>query len=157
MAAHPGNGKTITYMRTIFVVLAGLSLALLTGCTTVKLADADTIQGTWKGQELRAGQVTYSWLSIVGRELEFRSADRKEWYQGTFSLQENTDPKQLTAVIIQCPEPQLVGQSVAAIYKLETDAEGHGRLVITGNAPGNPQRPTGLGDRQARQIIFTRD
>lgn len=144
-------------MKTCLIILTSLLVAALTGCTTVKLTDGDTIQGTWKGQELRDGQVTYSWLSIVGKELEFRAVDRKEWYKATFTLQENTDPKQLTAVITQCPVPQYVGQTVAAIYQLETDAQGHGRLVITGNAPGNPQRPSGRGDPQARQIIFIKD
>ncbi len=144
-------------MKTYITILSGLLFAVLTGCTTVKLADADTIQGTWKGQELRDGRVTYSWLSIVGNELEFRAVDRKEWYKATFTLQENTDPKQLTAVITQCPVPQYVGLTVAAIYQLETDAQGHGRLVITGNAPGDPQRPSGRGDPQARQIIFLKD
>jgi len=135
----------------------GLVLALLTGCTTVTLSDTDAIQGTWKGQELRHGEVTFSWLSIVGRDLEFRAANGKEWYKATITLQENTDPKQLTAVITQCPQAELVGQTVEAIYQLETDPQGGGRLVITGNAPGNPQRPTGFGDRQARQIIFIRN
>ena len=144
-------------MKYILIMLAGLSLVLLAGCVTVKPADSETIQGTWRGQELRQGQVSFSWLSIVGRDLEFRAADGKEWYRATITLNENTDPKQLTAVITQCPVSQYVGQTVAAIYKLQTDDQGHGRLVITGNAPGNPQRPTGSGDRRARQIIFIKD
>jgi len=144
-------------MKSILILLTGLSLVFLTGCTSVKPADSATIQGTWKGQELRAGQVLFSWLSIVGRDLEFRSADGREWYKGTLTLQENTDPKQLTALITQCPNSQYVGRTVAAIYQLQTDAQGHGRLVITANSPGDSQRPSGLGDRQARQIIFTKD
>ena len=139
------------------MALAGLALAMLTGCATQKLDDTVAIQGTWKGQELRDGRVVLSWLSIVGRDLEFRAADGQEWYKATISLNENADPKQLTAVITQCPIPNYAGQTVAAIYQLQTDAEGHGRLVITANAPGDPHRPTGSGDRQARQIIFIKN
>jgi uncharacterized protein (TIGR03067 family) len=153
----PTDQNVIKPMKFFVLFLACLALMLVTGCSTVKLADAEAIQGTWKGQELRNGHVSFSWLSIVGRELEFRAADGKEWYKATFTLQENTVPKQLTAVITQCPITQYVGKAVAAIYQLETDDQGHGRLVITGNAPGNPQRPSGEGDRESRQIIFTKD
>ena len=63
------------HMKYLLIMLAGLCLTILAGCTTLKLDDSVLIQGTWKGQELQAGRVSFSWLSIVGRDLEFRAVD----------------------------------------------------------------------------------
>ena len=37
------------------------------------------------------------------------------------------------------------------------DQPDQGTLVLTANAPGNPQPPAGFGDREARQIVFVKD
>jgi uncharacterized protein (TIGR03067 family) len=144
-------------MKTHLLTLVIITFLVASGCATKRPADADAIQGTWKGQEVRQGGVAGSWLMLIGQEIEFRAVDGKEWYKGTYQTQASTDPKQLTAVIAQCPQAEYVGKTVLGIYQLETDGEGHGRLVITANEPGNPRRPTDFGDRQARQIIFTKE
>lgn len=74
---------------------------------------------------------------------------RLEWYKATFVLREDTTPKQLQAVITDCPAPQYVGKTANAIYKIED-----GKLTLTGNEPGNPAVPGSFDAPGARQIVF---
>ena len=144
-------------MKGIFTVAMLLGLALIAGCATAPPSDATAIQGTWKGQEVRNGQAVASWLSLVGREWEFRATDGREWDKGIYTLQEGTNPKQLQVVITGSSAAGRVGQTERAIYQLKQETEAAGTLVITANEPGNPQTPAGFGDRRARQIVFTRE
>ncbi len=76
-------------------------------------------------------------LVISGKNYEFRDdADTNVWYKGTFSLREDTTPRQYIAVISECPFPQYVGKTSMAIYRMEG-----GTLTITGNEPGNSTVP----------------
>ena len=146
------------FMKTLLLALSSVALLSMAGCATAPhLADADTIQGTWAGREFRQGQVYKSWLNLTGREYELRAADGKEWYRGTFTLLETASPKQMTVSLTQSSVPKSAGQPIHAVYQLELGTEGHDRLVITANPPGNPKMPDGLGDRHARQIIYTRE
>jgi uncharacterized protein (TIGR03067 family) len=144
-------------MKYLLMAFVCFGLVLVSGCTTVVPADFDSIQGTWKGQEVREGRSTLSFLTLTGRELEFRTANNQEWYKGTFHLGEKANPKQLVIVITQSSTPQSAGKTVNAIYELHTGFKPEdGNLVITGNEPGNPEIPTRFGARHARQIVFTR-
>jgi len=144
-------------MKNIFIAVACLGAALLSGCVTAPPSDATTIQGTWKGQEVRDGQAAASWLTLVGNELEFRGADHNEWYKGTYTLNEKTDPKQFIGTITFSPASAYVGKTVNAIYELIPGPQDQATLILTGNEPGDPQMPSGFADHHARQIVFTRD
>ena len=52
--------------------------------------------------------------------LEFHGANPQEWYKATFTLREDTTPKQLEAVVTECPVARYVGKTAHAIYKIET-------------------------------------
>src|SRR5512140_2780764 len=128
-----------------------LSLAVLLGlaaCSTPqKKNDSALLQGSWQGQESGNGGVCT--LTILGNALEFRGADSAEWYKGTFTLREDTTPKQLIGLIRDCPAPEYVGKTVNAIYRLED-----GTLTLTGNEPGNPEPPSGFDASGARKFVL---
>ena len=59
-------------------------------------------------------------LTIAGNSLHFHR-DRNFWFEATFTLPPNTDPKQLHAIIKARPSSQAVsiGRVVRAFFKLE--------------------------------------
>jgi len=90
---------------------------------------------------------------ISGRNYDFRDeTDTNVWYKGTFSLQEDTTPRQFVGAISECPFPQYVGKTSMAIYRLE-----NGTLTITGNEPGNPSAPLAFDTPDAARIELKRE
>ena len=89
-------------------------------------------------------------LLSKGQSWSFMVANTQEWYKATFTLREDTIPKQLEAVVTECPAPQYVGKTSHAIYKIED-----GKLTLTGNEPGNPAVPGSFNAPGARQLVFT--
>jgi hypothetical protein len=51
--------------------------------------------------------------------LEFHGADANDWLKGTFSLRENTTPRQLEGVVTDAASAQYIGKVVHVIYKIE--------------------------------------
>jgi len=84
---------------------------------------------------------------ISGKTFDFRASDTNIWYKGTFSLREDTTPKQYIAVIGECAFPQYVGKTSMAIYQMKD-----GTLTITGNEPGNPAAPTAFDTPEAARM-----
>jgi uncharacterized protein (TIGR03067 family) len=112
-------------------------------------SDAAALQGTWKGQAVGANPEASVSLVLSGANLEFHGESSNDWCKGTFSLREDTHPKQLIGVITDAPDPQVVGKEVNAIYKLED-----GVLTIAGNAPGTPTPPAAFDAPDARQLVL---
>ena len=131
------------------IVLCSAGL-LASGCSNSPKPDSLVIQGAWKGQEVRGDPQGVASLVLEGTKLEFRGANTNEWYKATFLLREETNPKQLEAVVIECPFPKYVGKSVHGIYKLED-----GKLTFAAHEPGNPTVPTSYDAKGAREFIFT--
>jgi hypothetical protein len=61
----------------------------------------------------------------------------------------DTAPKQLVAVVTECPFPAYVGKTSYVIYQVED-----GTLTITGNEPGYPAAPAGFDAPHARKMVF---
>lgn len=123
--------------NTLQVVLFGATI-LLAGCSTLQKSDVTTLQGTWKGRIIQGEPAHECSLVIAGKNFAFRDeTDTNVWYKGTFSLREDTTPRQYIAMIGECAFPQYVGKTSLAIYRLES-----GTLTITGNEPGNPAAPS---------------
>jgi len=121
--------------HTIMSVLFGAGL-LASGCSPHQKSDSVTLQGTWSGRQLRIEHPCS--LIISGQNYEFQDdSDNNAWNKGTFTLREDTTPRQCVLTINDCHLPQLVGQTVMAIYKLDGDT-----LTMTWNAPGKPAAPT---------------
>ena len=121
------------------------------GCSKSHPPDSLVIQGTWLGQVVGAKTQGSPSLVLDGTKLEFHGANPQEWYKATYTLREDTTPKQLDAVVTECPFAQYVGKTAHAIYKIED-----GKFTLTGNEPGNPAVPAGFDAPGARQIVFTR-
>ena len=122
---------------------------LVFGCSKSNKPDSATLQGTWRGQELGAKSKGSPSLVFTGTNCEFHGANPQEWYKATFLLREDTTPKQLEAVITECPFTQYVGKTVHGIYQIED-----GKLTFTANEPGNPAVPASFDAQRARKFVM---
>ena len=142
--------------NTLLIVLCSVGI-LASGCSKSHTGDSATaqkpesaiLQGTWIGQEVGGNAQGSPSLTVSGTNMEFHGENPQEWYKATFTLREDTTPKQLEAVLTECPFPQYVGKTGHAIYKIEG-----GKLTLTGNEPGNPAVPASFDAQGARQFVF---
>lgn len=88
-------------------------------------------------------------LTVSGQNFEFRGGDPNEWYKGTFTLRENSNPKVLVAAITECPVDKYIGKTDYAIYRLE-----NGTLTLTAYEPGNPEAPSTFDAPETRRFTF---
>lgn len=138
--------KTIlTPLKRLGFGLITIALLLAAGCSKTK-PDAVTLKGTWQAQE--NGKPAGS-LTLDNGDLEYRGADPREWYKATYTLHEDTNPKQIIILINDCPFTNYVGKTANAIYRIE-----NGVLTIAGHEPGNPAIPTSFGGPGVRQMSF---
>jgi RNA polymerase sigma factor (sigma-70 family) len=143
--------QIMTWTKAKIALSAAAVILLAGGTTTLVLlhggkAGAVGLHGNWKGQEDGGGTVS---IDFSGNHVEFHGADPREWYRATFSLREDRNPKQLIAVITDCPFPQYVGKTENAIYRFE-----NGTLTIAGNEPGNANMPKSFDAPGARHFVF---
>jgi RNA polymerase sigma factor (sigma-70 family) len=154
-----GALKVMAWSKAKTGIVLGISLLLAAGTAFigVKLMshhqqpDSITLQGTWKGREMGTGPAGVSSLILQGTNLEFHGADPREWYKATFTVRDDTTPKQLLIVITDCPAPAFVGKTSHSIYEIHD-----GTFTITGNAPGDPRVPASFDAPGARKLVFTK-
>src|SRR5262245_17628358 len=123
-------------MNNTLMIALGTAAILAAGCSTMPKSDATALQGAWKGQDMGRPTGGLCCLTISGNTVEFRGADTNEWYKGTFTLRQDTNPKQLVGVVSECPAPEYIGKTAYAIYRIEA-----GTLILTGNEPGKNEVP----------------
>ena len=121
------------------------------GCGTLNHADEETLQGRWQGREIGKEERGLATITFAGNNVEYRGADPREWYKGTFTLNEDAQPKQMVASITECPFPEFVGKASNVIYQIE-----NGTLKLSGNEPGNPAIPGSFDAQGARQFVFVK-
>jgi uncharacterized protein (TIGR03067 family) len=109
-----------------------------------------SLQGAWSGQEVRGNTPGWSSLLVEGTKMEFHGANTQEWYKATFSIREDAAPKQIEAVITECPYPQYLGKTVHGIYRIE-----NGKFTFAANEPGSPGVPASFDAQGARKFILT--
>lgn len=144
-------------LKTILTMMFG-AIILVSGCSKpeseisepVTISDTETLSGTWGGHEVGRGKEGEPSVMFTETTLEFRGANPQEWYEATYTLQEDTDPKRIDLVVTDCPFPNYVGQTAHGIYKIEDS-----KLIMTGNEPGNPDVPMSFDQPGARQFVFT--
>ena len=115
-------------------------------------APTQSLQGTWSGRDIEASGTGWSSLVFQGSNLDFHSANTNYWSKGTFSLREDTNPKQLVEVITECQDPQYVGKTANAIYQIQD-----GTLTIAFNEPGDPAVPAGFDEPGADKLVLKKD
>lgn len=117
--------------------------------SSASLSDSAALQGIWSGRELSADSDEPCRLIVSGQNFEFHGPDANEWYKGTFTLREDSNPKVLVASITDCPVDKYIGKTDYAIYRLE-----NGTLTLTAREPGNPDLPSGFDATETRQFVF---
>jgi len=141
----------IIMKNTILFVLCGAAI-FMTGCSTLKKSDLTAVQGTWKGRIVQGEPAHECSIVISGTNYDFHDiTDPNVWYKGTFSLREDTTPRQYIAVVNECPFPQYVGKTSMAIYRLE-----NGTLTIAGNEPGIATAPAAFDAPEAARMELKR-
>lgn len=124
-------------MRTTLLVLTCGAAILAAGCSPPRKSDSTIIQGAWEGRVLQGNPQHQCSFVVSGRNYEFRDeTDTSVWYRGTFSLREDTQPRQFIAVISECPFRQYVGKTSMAVYRMNGDT-----LTIAANEPGISEAP----------------
>jgi uncharacterized protein (TIGR03067 family) len=137
--------------NTAMVTLCGAAI-LIAGCSTPQKSDVAALQGKWTGRAIQGDPEHQCSFVISGRNYDFRDeTDTNVWYKGTFTLREDTTPRQFIGAISECPFPQYVGKTSMAIYRLE-----NGTLTITGSEPGNPAPPPAFDSPDAARIELNR-
>ena len=100
------------------------------------------LEGTWIGNDL-------TWVFSGSA---YSATYAVEWYQGTFSINTQTNPKQMDAVITDCSNSDYTGTTGLGIYKIEGNI-----LTYASYAPGNTNRPTSFTDSYAVVFILTKE
>ena len=131
------------------IVLCSVGI-LASGCSKSHKPDSLTLQGTWSGSEVGVNTQGSLSLIIEGTNYEFHGANSNDWEKGTFSLREDTTPKQIEAIITECSAPQYVGKTIHGVYKIEDDT-----FTYTVNEPGNPAVPPSFDTQGASKYAFT--
>jgi uncharacterized protein (TIGR03067 family) len=115
-------------------------------------SDFAALQGDWHGRVLQRDTDHPCSFAVSGHNFEFHDlAETNVWYKGTFSLREDTTPRQYLVSITDCPFPQYLGQSSTAIYQLI-----QGTLTMTANEPGSPSIPTSFDSPDAARLEVKR-
>src|SRR5256885_10159673 len=95
--------------HTLLTLLFAAAIAA-SASSTLHASDLTALQGAWKGQVKSNPDHPCSFV-VTKNNFEFHDrADTNVWYKGTFSLREDTAPRQFIAVITDCPFPQYVGK-----------------------------------------------
>jgi uncharacterized protein (TIGR03067 family) len=111
-------------------------------------SDAAAMQGTWKGKSVRDNPEHQVTFVVSGKTFDFHDeTETNNWYKGTFTLKEDSSPRQFIAKITECPFPQYVGKTSKAIYKIED-----GTLTITANEPGKEEMPADFDSAESACI-----
>ena len=133
-----------TLFATVFLFVA------LSRCYADGSAEAlKALQGTWTGVEAGKEDKGKCTLKIDGKAVHFQGWSKQEWYKGSIKLVVDKKPYQMHGTITDCPEPDFVGKTSLAIYKIKK-----GTLTLVGRRPGDPEGPTGFDDKKARRFVL---
>jgi uncharacterized protein (TIGR03067 family) len=151
-------------MKRMIVIHLSIAALFASGCSTPPESNSPAVasenstppktystvvDGSWHGREVTPGREGPASLTISGQTLEFHGADANDWLKGTFTLRDDTHPKQFVGVVTECAQPEYVGKKCCAIYKLED-----GTLTATGNEPGDSNIPSAFDAAGSRQFVF---
>jgi uncharacterized protein (TIGR03067 family) len=115
------------------------------------------LEGTWLGDEVYApGNILNQWVVIVsGNEMEYSgTSDSTEWYAGTYSINNQVNPKQYDLLITDCTNSSYIGTTAKGIYKIENDTT----FTSSNCEPGSLDRPSSFFDNNvlSRSFILTK-
>lgn len=137
--------------RLFLIPIATAALLVVSACSTLRHSSSAALQGTWTGREIGVTPDTPRVLVISGSHIEYRGSHEQDWGKGTFSIQEDTQPKQLIVSLMECGFPQYVGKTTVMIFKIE-----NGTLTAAANEPGTIA-PADFDTEGTRRMVFTRE
>ncbi len=115
-------------------------------------SDTTTLQGTWKGHEIGGDPNGTCSLIFSGTNIEYKGTDTNDWAKGTFTIKEDTTPRQFDITVAACPAPESVGKVCHVIYEIKD-----GTLKIAGNGPGDTNVPTSFESPDARKFALKKE
>ncbi len=119
------------------------------GSSTPTKTGLTAFEGSWIGRDLTPGQEGPATLNVSGQNIEFHGTDANDWLKGTFTLREDTTPKQFVGIVSECGAPEYAGKYCYAIYKIED-----GALTVAGYEPGITNFPRAFDAPDARELVF---
>ena len=131
---------------------AMLAIAVVASCSRQTPASTASLDGNWTGFD--AGQPTEKCtLAITGTQFNYHGAQSNDWCRGTFTLNEQTQPKQMDMTVQEISAPEYVGKTVLVVYELNGD-----ELKVAAAEPGKNMRPARMaGEQGVRVFSFKRD
>ena len=138
----------------IFSLIIITALLVATGRSAEEKdkSDATILQGTWKGHEIGGDTNGTCYLIFTGKNAEYRGVDTNDWDKGTFTINEETKPRQLLFTITACAAPEYVGKTSQVIYEIK-----NGTLMLAGNEPGNTNVPASFDAPDARKFALKKE
>jgi uncharacterized protein (TIGR03067 family) len=129
----------------LFLLMPCLLLCLQAADSTNQstAVELQRLQGQWEGVELGPTLGRTISITITGNSLRFQKA-ANEWHEGTFTLAAGTNPQQLRFTMKGSSVPELIGEVVLAIFKIEDG--GLTLLPLAGDA-GEPAK--GFEDKES--------
>ncbi len=156
---HPMKKVILIPLSVAVIFAAGCSTpsqssccAAASGSSTPPKANSTVFEGSWNGHEVTPGREGPASLLVSGHTLEFHGAGPNDWLKGTFTLRNDTNPKQCVGIITECAAADYVGKNFYSIYKIEA-----GTLTVAGNEPGDTNIPSTFDAPGTRQIVFKHD
>jgi uncharacterized protein (TIGR03067 family) len=151
------------------ILLISLSVAALfaSGCSTPSQTNPTTappesstpratvstaFEGSWKGRDATPGHEGTVSLTFSGQSLEFHGTGTDDWLKGTFTVREDTNPKQFVGTVTDCAAPENIGKKAYAIYKIEGDT-----LTIAGYPLGDSDFPPAFDASGCRLLVLKRN
>jgi uncharacterized protein (TIGR03067 family) len=151
-------------MKKLFLISVSIAALFASGCSTPSQDNpahapsetpappktiATVFEGSWKGRDVTPGNEGPVSLIVSGLNLEFHGAEPDDWLKGTFTLHEDTNPKQLVGVVTDGASADNIGKKIHAIYKIED-----GTLTITGGGLDDSGFPSSFDATGTRQLVF---
>jgi uncharacterized protein (TIGR03067 family) len=159
-------------MKKFILLPISVAAIILSGCSTPSKTESDVapahtettpaptpakptptaLEGSWKGRDVTPGQEGAATLKFASQTVEFHGATEDDWLKGTFTIREDTTPKQWIGTVTDCASADAIGKKCYAIYKLED-----GTLTIGGYPIGTEEFPTAFDAPNMREFVFKRD
>jgi uncharacterized protein (TIGR03067 family) len=116
----------------------GCALFLFLLLTASAAAAAAELIGTWTGTDAAGAACT---IVFGATEWSITRDDGTEWQRGTYTFNDNADPKRLDLYITGSSENEAIAQTALFIYNVEGNT-----LTLSGGQPGDGYRPAGFAE-----------
>lgn len=136
------------FIAVLCLLVAGALLVGMCGCgeesaekkpmeeteEKVVIEKASGLEGKWLGEE---GTSSEGWIfEFSGSKLHINTPDKDTWYEGTFTLNETAEPKELDLTLTSVSPKKYLGKTSLAIYGIDGKT-----MKVALFEPGSGNRP----------------